>query len=162
MDLTTLAAKAAQIGLPAVRAALLGPIGNAALVAVASKLGVPATPAALGAAMDDPETRLALARIDAEMQAEGNRHAEAVLADVQRARDTHKGHWMTWLLPLILIGLFAAWNALLAFVPIGEPNLKLMNPERVSQTIETLLVAGVFYWLGSNKNSIPNVPGIRR
>ena len=81
MDLTTLAAKAAQIGLPAVRAALLGPIGNAALVAVTSKLGVPATPAALGAAMDDPETRLALARIDAEMQAEGNRHAEAVLAD---------------------------------------------------------------------------------
>ena len=85
MDLTTLATKAAQIGLPAVRAALLGPIGNAALVAVASKLGVPATPAALGAAMDDPETRLALARIDAEMQAEGNRHAEVVLADVQQA-----------------------------------------------------------------------------
>ncbi len=151
MDITTLAAKAAQIGLPAVRAALLGPIGNAALVAVASKLGVPATPAALGAAMDDPETRLALARIDAEMQAESNRHDEAVMSDVQNARAMMHDHWLPPWLTIGLVMIVALFIAALMFHEAPEGNQRLLDT--AFGAMLGAFTTAIAYWLGSSRGS---------
>lgn len=71
--------------------------------------------------------------------------------DTQNARSTHKGHWMTWLLPLLMFGLFSALSyALMKFaIPVENRDLLIFMTGQVSG----FMAAGVTYWLGSSRGS---------
>ncbi len=72
-------------------------------------------------------------------------------ADTQDARKQNKGHWMTWLLPLLMFCLFSAMSwALLKFaIPESNRDLLIFMAGQVSG----FMAAGVTYWLGSSRGS---------
>ena len=71
--------------------------------------------------------------------------------DTQDARKQNKGHWMTWLLPLLMFCLFSAMSwALLKFaIPEANRDLLIFMAGQVSG----FMAAGVTYWLGSSRGS---------
>lgn len=130
---------------PAVATALGGPLAGTAAAVVAGKLGTDPTPTAIAAALQaDPNAAVKLREIEADL-------AKAAMLDTRDARQAHGGHWMTWLLPLLLLACYAGWTLLLALVQLPTGNG--LNPERVSQALETLLTASVFFWIGSSRGS---------
>ena len=71
--------------------------------------------------------------------------------DTQNARREHKGHWMTWLLPLLLFVLFSAMSWALVKFAIPESNRDLLI--FMTGQVSGFMAAGVTYWLGSSRGS---------
>lgn len=72
-------------------------------------------------------------------------------SDTQDARRNNKGHWMTWLLPLLMFCLFSAmsWALLKYAIPDSNRDLLIFMAGQVSG----FMAAGVTYWLGSSRGS---------
>lgn len=71
--------------------------------------------------------------------------------DTQHARKEHKGHWMTWLLPLLMFCLFSAMTFVLVKYAIPTENRELLV--FLSGQVSGFMAAGVTYWLGSSRGS---------
>ncbi|MBP8216062.1 MAG: hypothetical protein KAX54_00265 [Thauera sp.] len=130
---------------PAVGTALLGPAAGAVGAMLADKLGVAPTPAAVQRQIDaDPDAMERIAEIEADL-------AKAAMADTQHARETLKGHWMTWALPLGFMVIIGAAMAALMVMPVPAANAA-----RFDLILGFLLgaaSAGVTFWLGSSRGS---------
>lgn len=72
-------------------------------------------------------------------------------ADTQDARKQHKGHWMTWLLPLLMFLLFSAmaYGLMKWAIPTENKDILVFMAGQVSG----FMAAGVTYWLGSSRGS---------
>ena len=88
--------------------------------------------------------------IVAKMQIESNERANE-RADTQDARSQHKGHWMTWFLPLIMFCLFSAMAGALLIFAIPEENRDLLI--FMAGQVSGFMAAGVTYWVGSSRGS---------
>lgn len=130
---------------PALGAALGGPAGGVAGAMIAERLGVAPTPAAVLRQLDaDPDAMERVAEVEADL-------AKAQMADTQHARETHKGHWMTWALPLGFMVIIGAAMAALMVMPVPAANAA-----RFDLILGFLLgaaSAGVTFWLGSSRGS---------
>lgn len=71
--------------------------------------------------------------------------------DTQNARKEHKGHWMTWLLPLLMYCLFSFLSYALMKFAIPEENRDLLI--FMTGQVSGFMAAGVTYWLGSSRGS---------
>lgn len=71
--------------------------------------------------------------------------------DTQNARKEHKGHWMTWLLPLLMFALFATMTFALVKYTIPAENRELLV--FLAGQVSGFMAAGVTYWLGSSRGS---------
>lgn len=71
--------------------------------------------------------------------------------DTQDARKEHKGHWMTWLLPLLMFLLFSAmvYGLIEYAIPVENKDILVFMAGQVSG----FMAAGVTYWLGSSRGS---------
>jgi hypothetical protein len=71
--------------------------------------------------------------------------------DTQDARKVHKGHWMTWLLPLLMFLLFSAmaYGLIKYAIPVENKDILVFMAGQVSG----FMAAGVTYWLGSSRGS---------
>lgn len=71
--------------------------------------------------------------------------------DTQDARKQHKGHWMTWLLPLLMFLLFSAmaYGLMKWAIPTENKDILVFMAGQVSG----FMAAGVTYWLGSSRGS---------
>lgn len=72
-------------------------------------------------------------------------------ADTQNARREHKGHWMTWLLPLLMFGLFSTLVFTLIKYTIPTENRELLV--FLAGQVSGFMAAGVTFWLGSSRGS---------
>jgi len=72
-------------------------------------------------------------------------------ADTQDARKQNKGHWMTWLVPLLLIVIAAALSYGLMIIAIPDANQDIVF--FVAGQIFAMTTAGVTYWVGSSRGS---------
>lgn len=130
---------------PAAGAALGGPAGAAVGAVIASKLGTAPTPAAVQAAIKaDPTVGLKLAEIEKDL-------AIAGLQDVQHARETHRGHWMTWLVPLILLAMFGAVGASIFLLEVPASNQRIADI--LIGNLMMMTGGGVGYWVSSSFGS---------
>lgn len=124
MNWQDLARTAAKLGLPTLGGALAGPAGAVAGKAIADALGADANPEAVREALAaDPDAVIRLRQVEAEMQAEQNRHEEQLatiqVGDIQSARASTKDDTMRrWLaapilvIPILLIVLYACFPGL--------------------------------------------------
>lgn len=139
------AAKALKRIAPPAAAALGGPAGGLAATVIAGALGVEKTPAAVVEAIrTDPEAAIKLAAVEADL-------AKAAMLDVQDARRAHAGHWMTWLVPLILLLLFAAAGASVFLVEVPISNQRIAD--LLLGSLLGMTASGVAYWVASSSGS---------
>lgn len=144
MNWAQLARRIASVA-PSIGTALSGPLGAQVGTVIADRLGVPATPAAVAEARRvDPEFEVKLAEIEREMQA-------AKMADVQRARETYKGHWLPPFLTVLLVLMAGGLMGALFFITIPEPNRDMVN--FALGNMFGWAGAGVMFWLGSSRGS---------
>lgn len=112
---------------------------------VANRLGVRPTPEAVINAMRvDPDAEERLREIDREM-------AQAEMADMQHAREAHKGHWLPPVLTLALISASAGATAALFVSEIPARNEPL-----IYTAFGALLGwtgTAIAYWIGSSRGS---------
>jgi len=88
-----------------------------------------------------------------------NEEAANQRADTQNARKEHKGHWMTWLLPLLMFCLFSALSYALMKFAIPEENRDLLI--FMTGQVSGFMAAGVTYWLGSSRGSAEKSAAIK-
>lgn len=71
--------------------------------------------------------------------------------DTQSARKEHKGHWMTFLLPLLLLGLagWLSYELLNSSMPESNRDVLVF----IVGQVFGYLGAGITYWLGSSRGS---------
>jgi hypothetical protein len=130
---------------PAAGAALVGPAGAAVGAVIASKLGTAPTPAAVQAAIKaDPGVALKLAEIEKDL-------AIAGLQDTQHARTIHGTHWMTWLIPIVLLLLFACAGASVFMLEVPAGNQRIAD--LMLGSLLGMTASGVAYWVGSSSGS---------
>ncbi len=86
-----------------------------------------------------------------------NEEAANQRADTQQARVIHKGHWMTWLLPLLMFCLFSGLSYALMKFAIPEENRDLLI--FMTGQVSGFMAAGVTYWLGSSRGSAEKSAG---
>ncbi len=133
---------------PAIAGALAGPAGPIVAMAgnmIARKLGVAATPHAVAQALASmPDAEEKITEADLEL-------ARIYTADMQDAREEHKGHWMPPLLTVMLALMMAALGYMLFSHEIPATNRDMANI-----AFGSLLAAfgtAVSYWLGSSRGS---------
>ena len=90
------------------------------------------------------------------MQLENEARQNEML-DTQSARKEHKGHWMTWLLPLLMFVLFLAMAFALVRFAIPEDNKDIVV--FMAGQVSGFMAAGVTYWLGSSRGSAEKSAG---
>ncbi len=133
---------------PALAGALAGPAGPVVAMAgnmIARRLGVAATPRAIATAIaSQPDAEEKLTEADLEM-------ARIYTADVQDAREAHKGHWMPPVLTLMLGLMMAALGYMLFSHEIPATNRDMANIAFGS--LLTAFGTAVSYWLGSSRGS---------
>ena len=79
-------------------------------------------------------------------------------SDTQNARREHSGHWMTWLLPLLLYILFSGMAYGLTKYAIPEDNKDILV--FMAGQVSGFMAAGVTYWLGSSRGSAEESAGM--
>lgn len=130
---------------PSAATALGGPAGGLAATVIAGALGVDRTPqAVIEAVKADPQAALKLAEISADLE-------KAAMLDTADARRAHAGHWMTWLVPLILLLLFAAAGASVFLVEVPISNQRIAD--LLLGSLLGMTASGVAYWVGSSSGS---------
>lgn len=78
--------------------------------------------------------------------------------DTQDARKQNHGHWMTWLVPLLLIVFSAVLSYGLMRIAIPEDNRDIVF--FIVGQVFALTAAGVTYWVGSSRGSAEKSRGI--
>lgn len=174
MDWKAVGQKIVAAGAPILGGALLGPAGAAIGSMLAGELKADATPEAVMAAIDDPavdKVRLleiqtkhaeALESFRLQMLQATHQHEQAlraadnteiatVTADVQQARVAHSGHWMPWVLTLLLAGMVAGLTLALMYVSIPPSNRDIIV--YIAGQLVTAFLTGVAYWLGTSIGS---------
>ncbi len=130
---------------PAAASVLGTPLAGAATAIIASHLGTEPTPTAIAQTIQaNPESAIKIASLEADL-------AKAAMADVQDARIRNHGHWMTWLVPLILLTLFAAAGASVFLVEVPLNNQRIAD--LLLGSLLGMTASGVAYWVGSSSGS---------
>ncbi len=141
---------------PALGVALGGPAGGAVGSLVAAAFGTPARPADVAAVIaGDPEAAVKLRELElrhAEVIASlAAQQYEAQLLDVQQARTVHQGHWMPWLLTLLLAGMVASLGAALFLMETPTENQEVLY--LIAGQLLGAFATAIAYWLGSSRGS---------
>lgn len=141
---------------PALGLALGGPAGGAIGSLVAAAFGVDSTPESVSKALvTDPDAAVKLQEIQL-------RHAEvlaaiaaqqyaAQLADTQQARVTHQGHWMPWVLTVVLAAMVAAMGVGLFILDTPSENREVVY--LLAGQLLGAFATAIAYWLGSSRGS---------
>lgn len=101
----------------------------------------------------DPAKGAELARDLAEIAArEETARMQAVLADVQHARATHRMHWMPAVVTAVLLALFGAvmWVVLVGAIPADNQRLA----DQLIGGLYTLVTTAVAYWVGTSRGAV--------
>jgi hypothetical protein len=164
MDWNKIAKGLATAGLPTLGSALAGPAGAQVGALIARRIGAAESdPAVIAQAIEaDPETMIALRQLDAEMAKEEHAHIERVLVAEEAAtaadqvrvatvRPETMGHWLTPILSVGILTLFAAFGAALFFVEPPSSNRDMVNI--FLGALFGFAGAAVTYWLGSSRGS---------
>ena len=141
---------------PALGVALGGPAGGAVGSLVAAAFGAKARPADVAAVIaTDPEIAVKLREVElrhAEVIATlAAQQYEAQLLDVQQARTVHQGHWMPWLLTLMLAGMVASLGAALFLMETPAENQEVLY--LIAGQLLGAFATAIAYWLGSSRGS---------
>lgn len=75
----------------------------------------------------------------------------AYLADVQQARTVHRGHWMPWVLTLVLASMVATLVIGLFLLPTPPENAEVVY--LIAGQLIGAFATAVAYWLGSSRGS---------
>ncbi len=141
---------------PALGVALGGPAGGAIGSLIATAFGSNATPAAVAQAISsDPESAVRLREVElrhSEVLATlAVQQAEAQLADVQQARTTHQGHWMPWVLTILLALMVASMGVGLFVLDTPAENREVVY--LLAGQLLGAFATAIAYWLGSSRGS---------
>lgn len=157
-DWVSLGRKIAAAGLPAVGAALGGPMASAAGARLAQVLDVEASPDVIAKAVAaDPDAMIALRRVEAEMASAEQAHDERMAAaqEAERDRLRQQGGILPWMAPLVFLVLscmeVALWGALLVGDQLTDQAWQFVNSN--SSMLHTAWVASVVYFVGSSAGS---------
>ena len=155
MDWKTLGRSVAAAA-PALGVALGGPAGGAIGSLVASAFGAEATPDAVSrAVLADPEATVKLREIElkhAEVLASlAVQRAEMEIADAQQARVVHQGHWMPWVLTILLALMVASMGAGLFVLDTPAENREVVY--LLAGQLLGAFATAIAYWLGSSRGS---------
>lgn len=139
---------------PVLGAALGGPIGPAigvAAGAIANKLGVPVNPKAIAQAIAaDPAADAKLEEVEAERATEVSR---IMGADYTESRKQMAGHWMSWVISLVIVGMWGGWRVMLFFFHVPIENIPLIAPAETTATLNFAFAAVIGFWIGSSRGS---------
>lgn len=152
MDWGKLGTKIAAAGFPVVGGALGGPAGAAVGARLAGALGVEAEPDAIARAyVNDPDTMIALRRLEAEAAEMDRAYTERLIdrdvVDRAAAREAAKDNpWM----PAIIAGAVMAYFGMALFLPFFVDK---QVDVRQFATLENVLLLIVGFYFGSNYGS---------
>ena len=158
MDWSILGKKLVAAGFPVIGGAVGGPLGAAVGASIAAKLGVEASPDSVAKILTaDPNTSIALRRIEADMEAAEMAHQEKMAAtanaDTADARtQMHSSKmpalvfWTSSLMVAALLGSIMAWGKYLT--PETWDFLKLYGSQIVG-----VWLASCAYFVGSSLGS---------
>lgn len=141
---------------PTLGAALGGPTGAGIGAIVASAFGAENSPVAVSAAVaSSPDAAVRLREIELKhieiLSAIALERYQAEAADVQHAREAHKGHWMTWALTLLLGAMVGALTGVLILRDTPPANTEVVY--LIAGQLLTAFLTCVAFWVGSSRGS---------
>ena len=127
-----------------------------AALLLAAALGVDRSAQAVAEAVaNDPEATVKLREVElrhSEVLATlAVQQAEAQLADVQQARTTHQGHWMPWVLTIVLAVMVASMGVGLFVLDTPAENREVVY--LLAGQLLGAFATAIAYWLGSSRGS---------
>lgn len=150
---------------PTLGAALGGPAGAGIGAIVAAAFGAEDSPDAVAAAVaSSPDAAIRLREVELKhietLSALALQRYQAELADVQHAREQHRGHWMTWLLTLVLGAMVAGLTAVLILRETPPENTEVVY--LIAGQLLTAFLTCVTFWVGSSRGSFEKQGQIAR
>lgn len=150
---------------PTLGAALGGPAGAGIGALIAAAFGTENSPAAVAAAVaSSPDAAVRLREVELKhietLSALALQRYQAELADVQHAREQHRGHWMTWLLTLVLGVMVAGMTGALFLLKTPPENTEVVY--LIAGQLLTAFLTCVTFWVGSSRGSFEKQGQIAR
>lgn len=137
---------------------LLGGPGGAAIgTIVASTLGTEPTPEAVQRKItESPDMIFKLKELEAKdiqhLREVQYRTMNSQLKDVQHARESHKDHWMPWVLTVVLSMMVSGLTLGLMLYAIPESTKEVLF--FIAGQIVNAFLTAVAYWLGTSRSSL--------